>query len=629
MRPPPATAAGSTRGASAGLQAARESLRHWGIVVQRDGLAILALAFLAVVSYYPAMVGGFVWDDLVILVQSAPIQELSGLVQIWFAPGSILSEGHYWPLLYTTFWLEHRLWGLDPTGYHIVNVLLHSGNVFLVWRLLLRLNVPGAWVAAAIFAVHPVHVEAVAWVIARKDLLSALFYLSATLTWLRFMDQPRLWAYCLMLLLFIAGLLCKSMGITLPVALLILCWWKQGRVGLRDLRLLVPLFAVGLGIGLADLWYYYSQSPIAVAHSMLERLLIAAHSLWFYAGKLVWPSNLAVIYPRWEVSAGELLDWLPLVAVVLLVALLWFWRWRIGRGPLAGVLFFAVALSPVLGFIPFRFMEFAWVADRYQYLAGLGLLAALIGGAVRLSAMVRAARWIPEGIVLWGGRACILLGLTALGTLTWRQGWVYQDDITFFRHVIALNPDAHLAYGNLATGLIHQDRAEEALAIYRELLQRAPDSPDAHAGLGHAFMQLDRDAEAEHHLLRALDIAPGNRNALQNLAELRRTQRRYEEALQWYNAVIETAADYALAHAGKGVTLYYLRRFDEAIKALQRAAALQLRRPSIHLFMGMAAEELGHMDAAVGYYERALAMDPGMKLARTRLGGLRGRANSE
>ena len=141
----------------------------------------LALGLLVVASYLPALEAGFVWDDT-IFADEPVVHAWSGLWNIWFSPADIKKEGHYWPVVYTSFWLEHKLWGMNPLGYHAVNLLLHIANVLLIWRILGRLAVPGAWVIAAVFAVHPLHVESVAWVIERKDLLSALFYLTAALT---------------------------------------------------------------------------------------------------------------------------------------------------------------------------------------------------------------------------------------------------------------------------------------------------------------------------------------------------------------------------------------------------------------------------------------------------------------
>ena len=305
-----------------------------------DMLALLALGLLVVVSYLPAMLwGGFVWDDRII-TNSEPVREVSGLWQIWFAPSAIGEEGHYWPLVYTTFWLEHKLWGYAPVGYHVVNVLLHLANALLLWHVMRRLAVSGAWMVAAVFAVHPLHVESVAWVIERKDVLSGLFYLAAVLAWMRFVEQPNPRRYACSLALYAAALLSKSIAITLPAALLIWHWWKQGRVTSMDLLRLVPFFVIGLVITVGDLSFYQSVEPLSLGYSLTERTLIAARALWFYTGKLLWPSGLAVIYPLWDIRVADPLAWGYLIAAVALVAALWRFRHQLGRGPLAGALFF-------------------------------------------------------------------------------------------------------------------------------------------------------------------------------------------------------------------------------------------------------------------------------------------------
>ena len=371
------------------------------------------LALLAVVVYLPACFGGFVSDDWIFVTEPL-IRRLDGIVSIWLSPSAIGREDHYWPVVYTSFWLEHKLWGFNPVGYHAVNVALHALNSLLVWRLLCRLAVPGAWLIAAVFAVHPVHVESVAWIIERKDLLSTLLSLGAVHVWLRFGEAPGAGRYLLCLALFVGALLSKSVAVTLPAALLLLQWWRAGRVTWRDVACLVPFFAVAIGITLADLAFYRTQVDYHFDYSLVERTLIAARALWVYVWQLVWPAYLPVLYPRWEVRLGDPLGWLALAALVALVAVLWQARERVGRGPLAGVLFFALTLSPVLGFVDFGFMGFAFVADRFQYLASLGPLAVLVGGAVRGAARLR-----PRG----RAGAVVAAGalLAVLGLLTWRQ----------------------------------------------------------------------------------------------------------------------------------------------------------------------------------------------------------------
>ena len=321
---PGAPAADHARGAAAWL----------GAFSAPDGWAALALALLVVVSYFPALQGGFVWDD-VIFAEEPVIHSPGALRSIWFSPSDI-DENHYWPLVYTSFWLEHRLWGLQPAGYHAVNILLHLLNCLLLWRLLLRLKVPGALLIAMVFAVHPLHVESVAWIIERKDVLSALFYLGAVLAWLRFVEVERVGHYLLVALLFAAGLLSKSVVVTLPLALLIVQWWRSGRVTLLDLLRVAPLMVIGVAITAADLAFYRERNPLELGYTLAERMLIAGRALWFYAGKLMWPAELAVIYPLWEIDARSLAGWGYVAAAAGLALALWLLRERLGRGPLAG-----------------------------------------------------------------------------------------------------------------------------------------------------------------------------------------------------------------------------------------------------------------------------------------------------
>ena len=565
----------------------------------------LALALLVVISYLPALEASFVWDD-VIFVEEAAVHDWSGLRNIWFSPADIDKEGHYWPIVYTSFWLEHKLWGLAPLGYHAVNVALHLVNVLLAWRLLQRLAVPGAWVIATVFAVHPLHVESVAWVIERKDLLSALFYLTAALTWIRFVKAPRPGRYALALGLFAAGLLSKSIVVTLPAALLIYHWWQSGRVTRTDLARLAPFFGVALVITAFDLSFYTSREPLALGYSLVERALIAARALWFYVGKLLWPSGLAVIYPLWNISAADPLAWTCVVAAAALAAVLWLGRKRLGRGPLAGVLFFAVTLSPMLGFVDYGYMQFSLVADRFQYLAGLGVLAVLLGtakcGVGRLPSAARTA-----------ATAALILVLAMLGALTWRQAGIYRDGVTFFSHILAHNPEARDAHLNLVGPLSDAGRLEEALDAARIGVERRPDDADAYSNLGRVLILLDRFEEAEGALRTALELDPRNLTAHQNLGEALRQANRDEEAIEMYRAALAIDGDFAATYGGLGLALFGEKRYEESLAALDRALALDPGAPSagtLALSAGRAARELGRSQEAGVQFRKAAALAP-------------------
>ncbi len=607
----------------------------WG---RQPVLAGVALCAMVAVSHYPSLLAGFVLDDN-IFTEAPAVHAWSGLWNIWFSPDDVEGEAHYWPVLYTTFWLEHKLWGLAPFGYHLVNVLLYMVNVLLLWRLLRRLAVPGAWAVAAVFAVHPMHVDSVAWVIGRKDLLSGLFYMAAALCWIRSMEgvgdswpdsrdctvtrehrlsrSPwRRWPldsirvsrpglYLAALGLFVAAMLSKSVAATLPVAFAIWLWWKNGRVTWTDAWRIAPFFLVALCIALADLSYYTSGREFPFDYGLVERVLIAAHALWFYAGKLVWPTDLAVIYPLWDIDTGDPLAWGYLIAAVAVAALLWVGRHRLGRGPLAGAVFFAVTLSPVLGFVDFAYMRLSFVAERYAYLAGIGVIAVLIGAAVhRLGKL--------PNLLKIGASAVLVAVLAVFGKLTWDQAGNYRDEISFYDHILSINPGAPTIHRNLAKALADAGRPAEALAASRVAVEQLPGSARAHNTRGIALLDLNRLDEAGESFRRALELDSDHKNARQNMAETRRHQGRLVESIRWYRGVLDIDPEFAPAHAGMGAALFRLGQYEQAVESLAQAVSLRPDALPISAFnlLADALRRQQRYEEAIERYRGVLEVDP-------------------
>ena len=290
-------------------------------------------------AYLPALRGGLLWDDNM-HVTRADLQGLHGLWRIWFDLGA---TQQYYPLLHSAFWLEHRFWGDAVLGYHLTNVLLHAASACLLVMIVRRLSLPGAWLAGFVFALHPVCVEAVAWISEQKSTLSGVFYLAAALTYLHFDRTRRKSQYFTALGLFVLALMCKTVTATLPAAMLVVFWWQRGRLAYRrDVLPLVPWLAVGAAAGLFTAWVESTPQLIGAqgpqyALTLPQRLLLAGRVPWFYAWKVLWPANLMFTYPRWKIDSGDLRQYLfPMGLAALAVALGLLARKN--RGPMAGFL---------------------------------------------------------------------------------------------------------------------------------------------------------------------------------------------------------------------------------------------------------------------------------------------------
>ena len=333
----------------------------------------------AAAAYLPALSGGFIWNDRDYVTQPA-LQSLAGLFRIWFEVGA---TQQYYPVLHTAFWIEHLLWGDAALGYHVLNLALHATSACLFVAVLRRLQVPGALLAGLIFALHPVGVESVAWISEQKNILSTVFYLLAALTYLRFDEGRSAFAYALATTWFVLAVLTKSVTATLPAALLVVLWWRRGRLEWRrDVVPLLPCLALGALGGLFTAWVEHSVIGAEGGDFSLDfyaRCLVAGRAVWFYLGKLCWPANLIFIYPRWETDPETVWPLLYPAGVLVALAALWGWRRR-SRAPLAAGLIFVGTLFPVLGFLNVYAFVFSFVADHFQYLAIFPLAALAAAG---------------------------------------------------------------------------------------------------------------------------------------------------------------------------------------------------------------------------------------------------------
>lgn len=515
----------------------------------------LALFAALVVVYFPALRGGLLWDDER-HVTALALRSLEGLGRIWTEIGA---TQQYYPVLHSAFWLEHALWGDATLGYHLITLGWHTLAAVLFAAVLRHLAVPGAWLAATLFAFHPIHVESVAWISEQKNTLSTALGLAAVLAYLRFAADRRPLTYAVASILFLLALLTKSVVATLPAALLVIAWWQRGRLAWReDVRPLVPWLAAGAAAGLFTVWFeraLIGAEGAAFDLSALQRALLAPRVVWFYLGKLVWPADLMFIYPRWEIVPASPVAWLPFVAAV--AALGCAWRLR-SRSTLAVLLLFGGMLFPVLGFFNVFPFLYSFVADHFQYLASLPVLAAIAAAFAPL--LHRTGRW-PAALLVVG-----------LAVLSWRQAGAYRDIETLYRVTLARNSACWMAHNNLGKELLADPaRLPEALTCFQRALELRPAYPEALTNLGLALTHSGRATEAIPHLRESLRLKPGVYQAHNNLG-------------------------IALARSGQA---------EAALTEFARAAALNPRMPNIEENWARALRLFGRHDEAAAHFKRA------------------------
>lgn len=490
------------------------------------------------VVYLPALHGGYIWDDDDYVTRNETLRTASGLARIWFEPSA---SPQYYPLVFTSFWIERRLFGANPFPAHVVNLLLHAAAAWLLYRLLLRLELPGgefgAALSAALFAFHPVQVESVAWITERKNVLSLVFYLAALAAYLPAINQSadalstrRRW---LALGCFLLALLSKTVTATLPAAILLLIYWKRGAITRRDVTPLLVFFALGIGFGLTTAWlekHHVGAQGADWSLSPLDRLLLAARVVVFYAGKLVWPHPLSFIYPRWDATEGGAFALLFPLLVIAALALLWIRRGSWGRGPLVAILFFIGTLTPALGLIDVFPMRYSWVADHFQYHASIGLLALLGGGLARLLTRFPP---IPRTVAL-------ALPVLACAGVTFARTPAYRDLRSLWTDTLTKNPRAWMAQHNLGMVEFDAGRLREAIERYRAALAIREDLPNTHYNLGSALARAGQPDLALAHLERALALDPKLPGVRTNLGNVLQKLGRRAEAIAHYRAALES-----------------------------------------------------------------------------------------
>ena len=603
---------------------------------------LLVLAVLLV--YQPVWYAGYIWDDDAVVTNNPVIIGPLGLKEIWTT-----SAADICPLTLTTFWLEHQLWGATALPYHLVNVFLHAACAVLLWRVLRALCIPGAFIGAAMWALHPVQVESVAWISEMKNTESGLFYLLAILFFLRDIRVPNgTINYALTLVFAGLAMASKSSTVILPVIFCLCAWWLEGRWNWRSVIKTAPIFLMSIAAGIVSMWTQQIQgaSDALWLRSLPERLAGAGDGVWFYLGKLLWPYPLLTLYPRWHFDLGDLFSYFPLLAVFGVLALLWCFRNSWARPWLFAFAYFVVALLPVLGLLNNYIFRYATVFDHFQYLASMGPLSLVGAGMIRF-----AERFLPEKAGLQKVAATIALLVPA--TLSWNQARVYESSMTLWEHTLAGNPNSAEAYNDLGILLEQNGETDKAITYYEKALDVDPNHPEAHYNLGLTYSRQGRVDEAIAEYQKAVDLYPDYPNAQNNLAILLVQKGRLDDAISHCQKVVEYNPDDAQAHAtlavilaqeGRtqeaqaqfqatlkvapndaevhgnfGTFLSNQGRFDEAIVELQKSLKISPATAQVHNSLGYALMQKGQVDAAIEEFQQALSLQPDYANAQTNL----------
>ena len=575
-------------------------------------LAGVLLVILGILAYSSVFHAQFIWDDDILITDNALVQSSGGLYRIWFSTQPV----DYFPLTSTVFWIEWRLFGDSPCGYHIVNLALHLVGSLLLWAVFVRLTIPGAWLAATLFAVHPVAVSSVAWVSEHKNTLSLCFYLLAILAYLAFTDRRiydlRHRNYTLALVAFFLALLAKSSVAVLPVILLLIIWWKRRRVTASDILALVPFFALSVIMGLITVWFQFNRAmkdmDMPPMEPLLARIAGTGWNVWFYLCKAFVPLNLTMIYPKWEINPADLSAWLPLVSLLVLFAILVclaaHYRLEWSRAALFVLAVFVITLCPVLGLIDMAFRVHSPVADHFQYFA-LPAMTALFSATV--TTLVR--RYPSIKLPLFFLASAFVL---IFASLTWYRVQIFQNVETISRQNIAVNPDSALAWHNLGYAFAHQasPNLQAAANAYNQELKNFPASVQGALGLADVLSQNGQFSEAMSQLDKTIALKPNTASLLNSRGNVRLRLNDPDGAIADFQSSIQADPGKPEPHNNLGNVLASKSQLTAAILHFRRAIELDPEFASAHLNLANALFRTGDLKGATTEYQMALQLNP-------------------
>ena len=619
---------------------------------RRDWFWALLLSALVFTAYAQVLRAGFIWDDESHLTRNPCVVGPLGLKEIWTSAQAV-----YYPLVLTVFWALHELIGLNPLPYHTLNVLLHAASAILLWRVLKLLQVRGAWLGAALWALHPVMVQSVAWVTELKNTQSCVFYLLSAFLFLKWEERrklapvgslplkrsgerPSLVSFVLSLLFFTLATLSKPSVVMLPFVLALCIWWLRGKIRWRDALSVAPFAVIST---LSSAWTIWEQKFHARAigpdwaQTLPERLIIAGRAIWFYLSKLIWPDPLIFIYPRWDIAPSNLVAYLPLVSAIAGLIALRFVRAKWGRALFFAAAYYVISLFPVLGFFSVYFFRYSFVSDHFQYLASMGPLA-LAGAGIA----ILLARFSDKPFVLASEtdalqssakatqtptrfNNALLVGLCGvllflLGVLTWRQTAEYHDLNALYAATLKKNPDCWMAHYNLGVTLSEQGETDQAIDHYRQAIALRSDYAEAHYNLGRLLAEQGHFDDAIAHYEKTAEINPTDSEAQNNLGVTLFGIGRVDDAIAHYRKALEIKSDYAEASCNLANALIVTGDFDGAIARYSACLSVIPDQPEVQYNLASALLRKGRIDEAIVHYHKVLQSHPENADAHANLG---------
>jgi protein O-mannosyl-transferase len=538
-------------------------------------LAVAGIFMACLVAYLPSLHGGFILDDDLLLTENLLIKAPDGLFRFWCTT----EPTDYWPVSNSSLWMEWRLWGNHPTGYHFTNLILHFLGCVLLWAVLRKLSIPGALLAAVLFAVHPVNVESVAWIAQRKNLLALLFSLLSVWSYrqarievstssVQSQRGNRLW-YWLSVTWFLLAMLSKGSVAILPLLLLVIAWWQSGGVDRRELWRTAPFFAIAIVLTLVNLWFRSHGAETEIREvTFIQRVLGAGAVVWFYLWKAVWPFDLSFIYPQWNIEPNAFRWWLPLLATAAFtVALIWKRRTKSGRAMLFAWAIFCLGLLPVMGFTDVGFMKHSLVADHYQHLPLIAVIALF---AAALTTWRQSAPPARRGTIL-----AIAAGIVVVLTVSsWRRSSLFADTEALYVDTLAKNPDSWLAQNNLGNALMERGDYAAAAPYFREAMRLKPDDARIHNNLAITLAAQGQTDDAIDQIEQALNLNPNYPEAHYNLAIALGDLGRLPEAIAHYQATVRLKPDLLPAYLRLADCEFQSGRIADAIQSAERGLDL-------------------------------------------------------